>query len=391
MRNRRPAFQRRCLALFLGALVALVGGPAALAVAAPHEIATRTAVALPTFAPTRPGRAPPRAPAASGPHADPCDGLDPDADAAAATVPDPEADAGAAAVPAAGGTPARICWGSQHWVEPSYGDGTTTLFQELDFYPPAASLHGRQPAPLVVYFHEDGTTNHISRTEDAALYSTLVAAATNAGYAFASVEFRHPVVDHALPNRPPRDFRVPHWDVADAIRYLRAHAADLNVDPANFFGVGWSRGSEVLWAALQPDVVGAPSTRLNAVVAYNAQTTYVLDEYLADFVVDQPPRTWQLIRDVYTSEYPEYAQFGSAIRSIAAGAPPVMLRYEGRRRAWPLPYEEIPDPVHFPGYGDVFCDAHRASNPAGTCTLEDGVDKGHAFDHYLDFLGRFLQ
>jgi hypothetical protein len=85
--------------------------------------------------------------------------------------------------------PQNICYGNVEWNEPTLGD--KLLKQTFNLYRPASA--GSNKTPLIIYAHPNGMSKALPVT--GAMYKALVPPALNAGYAFASLEFRHPVVN----------------------------------------------------------------------------------------------------------------------------------------------------------------------------------------------------
>lgn len=103
---------------------------------------------------------------------------------------------------------------------------------KLDFYPAQA----KAPAPLVLVVH-GGSWRGSDRTEFPALNPYLAAR----GYAVAAIDYR------LAPKLPDGTAHFPQAkaDVADAITYLKAHAAELGVDPQKIVLLGRSAGAEL--------------------------------------------------------------------------------------------------------------------------------------------------
>jgi acetyl esterase/lipase len=105
--------------------------------------------------------------------------------------------------------------------------GTDSPNQVLDLYAPA----GSGPWPLVVAIH-GGAFMHGDRRRELGHLPAL----RDAGYAVASVEYRFS--GEAL-------FPAAVLDVKQATAYLRAHAAELNLDPSFFAAWGRSAGGHL--------------------------------------------------------------------------------------------------------------------------------------------------
>jgi hypothetical protein len=281
----------------------------------------------------------------------------------------------------------NICWGDMTW--PSKSDHHLILEQTFDFYP---SNTGPM-APLIVYFHPDGATSHIAPGSYADV--NILEPALQAGYAFATVEYRHPVDDDNLWNAPD-DPRVPHWDASRATQFLRAYAAQLGFDKRQVFFVGHSRGALSLWTAEQPDMAdpGSPdpvsreSSRALAAFEYQGQSTFRDREFARLFLV---PADRPASEASFEAEHPKWRQFGSAIASVDATSPPVQLRYRDTYPGHLITSAEMQTygAQHYPGYGPKLCDAYRAMKAPGACIVEYEVPTPHAFDGYLDFFAAY--
>lgn len=289
-------------------------------------------------------------------------------------------------------TPGKdICYGTATWREPTLGG--VWLQQRFDFYrAPGAS--DTTPAPLIVWAHPNGGTKSI--VPGSGPDNVLLKPALAAGFSFASVEFRHPVVNENEADSPTNP-GVPHHDLARALQFIRANASVLGIDRRNVFVVGGSRGTLSLWTVLQddmaiptsPDPVARQSTRANAVFAYNAQTTYDGREFADLFLVEAERPAFKA---AWQAQHPKYAQFGSSIQSASADDPPVMLRYDQAFIGRLVTAEELAavDSVHYPDYGLAICAAYRIAGIGTRCTVEgDPRFEGAAgYDGYVAF---FLQ
>lgn len=290
-----------------------------------------------------------------------------------------------------------ICYGTASWSEPTLGG--TTLSQTFDLVRPA-TVSASSAVPLIVWAHPNGMSKALPVSS--ATYKALVPPALSAGFAFASIEFRHPVVNEEPLNSDP----VPHLDLARAVQFIRANAKALGIDPRNIFVVGQSRGSLALWTVLQDDMadpnsadrVAQQSTRASAAWMVNAQTTYDGHEFSELFVVPRDRPTFNALFDL---EHPKHAQFGSAIKSVNAGAqadPPVVLRYDSTVVSKLLTLEELAayDIVHYPNFGVALCAAYEAAfGNASRCSYKaDPLYKDNpqaAFQGYVSFFQRYLR
>ncbi|MFZ5635673.1 MAG: alpha/beta hydrolase [Pseudomonadota bacterium] len=287
-----------------------------------------------------------------------------------------------------------ICYGTAAWREPTLGG--IWLQQRFDFHrAPGAS--DAAPAPLIVWAHPNGSSKSIAPGSGAD--NVLLKPALAAGFSFASVEFRHPVVNENEADSP-NDPGVPHRDLARALQFIRANASALGIDRRNVFVVGGSRGTLSLWTVLQDDMaiptssdpVARQSTRANAVFAYNAQTTYDGREFADLFLVEADraafKATWQ-------TQHPKYAQFGSSIQSASSDDPPVMLRYDQHFIGRLVTQQELAsvDYVHYPDYGLAMCAAYRVAGIGARCTVEADprFDGMAGYSGYVEFFRQHLR
>jgi hypothetical protein len=278
----------------------------------------------------------------------------------------------------------KLCWGGETWF--SKGPHPVLREQTFDYYPAS----GGKMAPLIVYFHPNGTTSHISPGSGADL--ALLQPALKAGYAFASVEYRHPVDEDEYANGPD-DPRVPHWDAARATQFLRANAKALGFDKRQVFFLGHSRGSLSIWTALQPDMadptspdpVARESTRVLALFEYQGQTTYRDREFAELFIVS---RDRAAMESDFETDHPKWEQFGSAIDSADADSPPIKLRYRDTYPGHRITLAKMQSKFsldHYPGQGPALCEAYARRHALADCIVEFRVETAHAFDDYLDF------
>ncbi|MDG9923348.1 MULTISPECIES: alpha/beta hydrolase fold domain-containing protein [unclassified Pseudomonas] len=279
----------------------------------------------------------------------------------------------------------NLCYGEATWNEPTL-EGEPLLEQVFDYFP----LAGATPAPLVIWAHPNGKTKWLKPGSEA--YLALVQQAHDQGFAFVSLEFRHPVSNEDI-------VPVPHRDIAQAIQFIRANAEALGVDPDNLFLVGQSRGSLGLWTALQNDMADPgsddqllqQSTRVNAVFAYQGQTTYDGREFADLFLIEADRRA---AKAKWKKDHPQYALFGSAIRSVGDDDPPVLLRYAHPFVGRPLSAREMArqDSLHYPDMGPALCAAYaQAFGDNRHCSAQDNVPAGQAFDGYAQFFRQYLR
>ena len=271
----------------------------------------------------------------------------------------------------------RLVWGPETWFDASY---PATFQQDFDFWP---VTRGATNQPLVIWAHPGGGVKHIkpeSNPDEPTLYDRIILPAKAAGFAVASLEYRHPVHnDNIVP--------VPHNDIGLAVQSLRNMAPELGIDPNNIFLVGGSQGTLVVWQAQQPDLqvpgaVGAAgqSSLVNAVYAYNAQATYRGRENARWFLVPEDRESY--VTD-WKTKHPQDDLFGSAAGSVHRRSPPLVVKHE-------LPYyrrqvteaEAIP---HHPDAGLKLCEAYRKAGIGKRCQNFDNIPKADDYKGYIEF------
>ncbi|GMA41210.1 lipase [Mobilicoccus caccae] len=124
------------------------------------------------------------------------------------------------------------------------GDGADE--HRLDLFLPTGQ--GPGPFPLVTWVHgggwKSGDKGDIGRAEDIRMVETKQLL-LDRGYAVAAPNYRL---------APGATFPAPMHDVAASVRYLRAHAAELGLDPQRFALMGDSAGAHLAaMTALAPD------------------------------------------------------------------------------------------------------------------------------------------
>jgi acetyl esterase/lipase len=116
----------------------------------------------------------------------------------------------------------------------------------MDLYTPSASARTGRPAPVVLYVHGGGWTmggrglvgvGATLAAQDGALFPGLVATLTARGFVVASIDYR------LAPDTP---WPASIQDAKCAVRFLRAHAAELGIDPARIGAWGSSAGGQLV-------------------------------------------------------------------------------------------------------------------------------------------------
>ena len=305
-----------------------------------------------------------------------------------------------------------LCYAAgAHWREadPHNAGQNVTLYQRFDYYRPRQAPL-TQSVPLVIWAHPNGQTEALNLTR----MEQLVGPAARAGFAFMSIEFRHPVGSQMAATDPPTPPKldVPHTDIARAVQWARSRAQQLGIDASNIFLIGQSRGSLGVLTALMPDQQDASSgtdylrfsSRVNAVFATQAQTTYEHAQVRDTFIVASD---WPRFDDPLLG-YPFFHHPGSALDEVSEDDPPVMLRYEraptDAQRVVPLHMANAdgsctPDPkvpggcfdVHHPNFGLALRLAFDQHPPiADNLVVQYEVPSTHFFDGYICFFARHL-
>jgi acetyl esterase/lipase len=178
-------------------------------------------------------------------------------------------------------------------------EGVPANLNSLIVWRPPAGDNGCSDRPLVVWIHGGGWTGG-DMTDD---IETKVQLFTEAGYAFASVNYR-------LTNReldpPAPQYPVHNQDAADGVAWLVTHARELGVDAHRIAVLGYSAGGGILGAITTDEsYLGAHGIKLDGIrcaasidgegfdVPYGAThpDPRVHDSYIPVFGDD--PTTWK--------------------------------------------------------------------------------------------------
>ena len=152
--------------------------------------------------------------------------------------------------------------------------------QVLDFWRAPAE----KPTALVVYIHGGG---FVSGDKSAIRSMKLVPQCLGVGVSVASINYRY-----LSPTVPLQDVLR---DTARALQFLRAHAAEFNIDKTRLAACGHSAGAgSSLWLAFHDDLIDPQSTdpvlressRLAAAVSWDGQFTYDLPGWAKYFGED---------------------------------------------------------------------------------------------------------
>jgi acetyl esterase/lipase len=115
----------------------------------------------------------------------------------------------------------------------------------MDLYTPTAAGSAQRPAPVALYIHGGGFVLGNRRTvgfggalgnHEGALFTPLRQRLTDRGFVVASIDYRLP---------PATPWPAPIEDVKCAVRFLRAHAPELGIDPDRIGVWGSSAGAQL--------------------------------------------------------------------------------------------------------------------------------------------------
>ncbi len=258
--------------------------------------------------------------------------------------------------------------------------GTAAALDDLSYGPDSQQVldlklppPGRGPAPVVVFFHGGafvGGDKHPCAPN-------FVPLLTARNIAFACANYRL---------APRATYPEPMLDGARAIQWLRAHAAEYNLDPSRVAVMGMSAGAGIaLWIAMHrdladpnsPDPVLRQSTGVVAVVTGNAQATYNPSEISALLHTRNYPKFLAelfgagSIENLSDSRLAAAEQDASPIDNMHAGEPPVLAYYVNRQSPDSLPPDSMPNEyIHHPAHGALLAQAARRTGASVTISSQ---------------------
>lgn len=178
-------------------------------------------------------------------------------------------------------------------------EGVAANLNSVDVWRPAAGKQGCADRPLVVWVHGGGWTEG-DKTDD---IESKVSLFTDAGYAFASVNYR---LTNVMVEPPKPQYPVHNKDAADGVAWLVSHASELGVDVGHVAVLGYSAGGGIVGAfTTDESYLGAHDLKLGVIrcaasidgegfdVPYGAThpDAHVHDSYTNVFGHD--PATWE--------------------------------------------------------------------------------------------------
>ena len=251
----------------------------------------------------------------------------------------------------------------------------------LDIYrPPPAST----PRPAVLVIHGGGWTEGIYRSS----LSNQAEQLAQAGYVTFNVEYR----------LTPNGGQYPHavQDSYCALAYARAHASELDIDPARIAGLGYSAGGHLvsmlgvdLDAEVQPDcdvAGGAPVAPLAAVVTGAGPE---------DMAALPQASAVTMFLGGSVSDFPERYHAASPLSHVAAGDPPYLfvsgdddwfVNFDAQDAPMQAALAAVGTPTHVmrvPGGGHIF---NRGVDGADWELPLTSIDTPEAQAAMIDFL-----
>lgn len=197
----------------------------------------------------------------------------------------------------------------------------------MDLYYPQA---GRAPHPVVVYVHGGGWTSGNKRRGVGLLdLPTLLAH----GYVVASIDYRL---------APRWKFPAQAEDVFCAIRYLRAHAEEMQIDPQRIGAYGSSAGGHLVSLLGTVDEAAFPgpcpwgtSAQVQAVVNMFGPTDLTLFDLAS-------PKNWNLALRVFGTDDPNDPIFlrASPVTWVSPDDPPFLILHGEHDRTVPLAHAQ---------------------------------------------------
>lgn len=185
-------------------------------------------------------------------------------------------------------------------------------------------LTKQQKWPVVIHIHGGGWTNGTKGFSDMANTEIL----SKSGIMSVAVEYRL---------APKYKFPAMIEDVKCAVRYLRAHAAEYNIDPSRFGVIGGSAGGHL--AALLGLTDATAGFDVGEYLAYPSNVQAVVDMYGSSNIA--PPYTTHLFFDTMnvfgiSNENDPIFIRSSPIHYVSPDSPPFLLIHGERDTTIPL-------------------------------------------------------
>lgn len=226
-----------------------------------------------------------------------------------------------AGFPAGTVTPQSLPAGQMSTVEYCRPEGVPLA---MDLYMPPAAVRAGRPAPVAMYVHGGGAigdrkmggTGAVLANHQGALFTPLQQQLNARGFVVAAIDYR-------LPPGTPWPAQIE--DAKCAVRFLRAHAADLGIDPGRI-GVWGSSGGGQLVSLLGLAGPGAGFDH-GQYLEQSSAVQAVVDMFgpadLTDF--DDSAAFGRFIAQVSLGGSSAVRRSASPITYVASGAPPFLI------------------------------------------------------------------
>jgi acetyl esterase/lipase len=197
---------------------------------------------------------------------------------------------------------------------------------KLDLYLPAA--RGTLSRPAVVFVHGGGW-----RTGVRANFAPMAIRMAERGYAAATISYRL---------APEATYPAAIHDVKAAVRWVRAHAADYDIDAGRIAVAGGSAGGQIAAltgvtndeARFDPDgAASAVSSKVQAIVNIDGLSDFTSEE--ARKYEDDPAKQPSSAGSWFGGRYAEKAALwhdASPLFHVGPGAPPILFIVSAQRR-----------------------------------------------------------
>ncbi len=246
--------------------------------------------------------------------------------------------------------------------------------------------HADTPRPLVIYYHGGGFRGGDKNSLNRHLLRLLL----EAGISVAAANYRL---------SDPAPFPAQMHDSARALQFLRFSAEKYNIDPDRVGATGGSAGSGISqWLAYHDDLADPSnddpvlrhSTRLSAVVPFNAQTSYDPRFIMRLMNTDQIHKALILFfgmdspADVSNPKFHPLFEDASPINHLTADDPPILFFFNQRNDPLP-PNSTGREHIHHPKFG--FLLKEKADKLAVECTLllREQYPDGPPVERYVEF------
>jgi acetyl esterase/lipase len=291
-----------------------------------------------------------------------------------------------AGFPAGAVPPRNLPAGQMRTVEYCRPDGVPLA---MDLYMPPAAARTRGPAPVAMYVHGGGILGDRKvqgagaslANHGGALFTPLQRQLNARGFVVASIDYR-------LPPATPWPAQIE--DTKCAVRFLRAHAADLGIDPGRI-GVWGSSGGGLLASLLGLTKPGAGFDH-SQYLQHRSAVQAVVDMFgPADFTdFDDSAPFGRLIAQLWLGSSTALRRSASPITYVAPGAPPFLI-LQGTEDPLVRPRQstELAQHLHAAGVPTTLIEVHGTEHTLDTPGQRPSPDELTAT--VIDFLTTALR